>query len=145
MKHILALLLVLLTTSFKAAAQEPEISLFDSDGSPVAYINMEDEMTIYSWSGKPVAYLESSSGGGFNIYEFNGKHLGWFESGFMRDHDGKSACGTRNVVKPKLEPLKKLKQLKPLKALTRLEPLRPIDKLSWSDTSCAMFLYEGAK
>lgn len=75
MKHILALLLVLLTTSFKAAAQEPEISLFDSDGSPVAYINMEDEMTIYSWSGKPVAYLESSSGGGFNIYESMGNIL----------------------------------------------------------------------
>lgn len=146
MKHVVALFLLLLTPFIRANAQESEISLFESDGTPVAYIAMDDEMTIYSWSGKPLAYLESrSDGGGFNVYGFNGKHLGWFEHGIMRDHKGKGACGISDVVSPKLEPLKSLKKLKPLKALTQLEPLRPLDSLSWSETPCIVFLYEGAK
>ena len=146
MKYAIALFLLLLTPTMRGIAQESEISLFDSDGTPVSYIAMDDDMTIYSWSGKPLAYLESRSGGtGFNIYGFNGKHLGWFEDGVMRDHKGKGACGIGGVVNAKLEPLKGLKQLKPLKALTQLEPLRPLDSLSWSDTPCAVFLYEGAK
>lgn len=146
MKHILMLFLLLLTLGMRCMAQESEISLFDSDGTPVAYVAMDDEMTIYSWSGKPLAYLESRSDSeGFNIYGFNGKHLGWFEDGIMRDHKGDGACGISRVVNPKLEPLKGLKQLKPLKALTQLEPLRPLDSLSWSDTPCGVFLYEGAK
>lgn len=33
-------------------------------------------------SGKPVAYLEKGSAGeGYNVYGFNGSHLGWFTQG----------------------------------------------------------------
>lgn len=146
MKYVIVLFLLLLTPVIRANAQESEISLFDSDGTPVAYVAMDDDMTVYSWSGKPLAYLESrSSGGGFNLYGFNGEHLGWFEHGVMRDHKGDGVCGIRSVVDAKLEPLKALKQLKPLKALKELEPLKPLDSLSWSDTPCIVFLYEGAK
>ena len=35
-----------------------EITLFDPDGNPVAYIAPDDKNTIYLWSGKPVAYLK---------------------------------------------------------------------------------------
>jgi hypothetical protein len=140
------LVLLLILPAMRATAQESEITLFEPDGTAVAYVAMDDDMTIYSWSGKPLAYLESgSAGGGFNIYGFNGKHLGWFEDGVTRDHKGNGTCGIRDTVSAKLEPLKGLKQLKPLQSLTQLEPLRPIDSLKWSDTPCIVFLYEGAK
>ena len=39
-----------------------EISLFNSDGDAVAYIDTNDEdNTIYLWNGTPVAYLSSDS------------------------------------------------------------------------------------
>jgi hypothetical protein len=81
-KCLVLISLLMFSFAVKCAAQEEETALFNSDGSPVAYIALEnDDLTIYMWSGKPVAYLESSSGGGFSIYGFNGKHLGWFVKG----------------------------------------------------------------
>ena len=148
MKALFVFSLLVLFLSPKGFAQDEETALFDSNGTPVAYISLaEDQPVIYMWSGKPVAYLESSnSGDGYSIYGFNGKHLGWFVGGIARDHSGNGACGTRNVVNlPKLEPLKGLKQLLPLKSLTQLEPLRPLFTLNWSSTPCGVFLFEGAQ
>lgn len=150
MKTVKLLLLVsLLVFSFavNCAAQEEETTLFDSRGNAIAYIAMDsDEPTIYMWSGKPVAYLGSSSANGFNIYGFNGKHLGWFVKGVARDHDGNGACGVRDVVdSPKFEPFKAFKEFKPFKAFKEFEPFRPAFTLKWSSTPCGMFLYEGAK
>ena len=64
-----------------------EITLFDANGAPVAYIAPDEEWAIYLWNGKPVAYLEHD-GDAFSIYGFNGKHLGWFDEGVVRDHQG---------------------------------------------------------
>ena len=65
------------------SAGADEISLFDSRGSPIAYINTEDELTIYLWSGRPVAYLDGRDARAFHVRGFNGKHLGWFEKAGM--------------------------------------------------------------
>ena len=150
MKSFVLLYLALLFMSLKpAAAQDDETSLYSANGVPVAYISFEssnDEPVIYMWSGKPVAYLASTSGDGFNVYGFNGKHLGWFVKGVVRNHDGTGACGVEAVVTlPRLEPLKSLKQLLPLKALKQLEPLRPLFTMQWSSEVCSAFLFEGAK
>jgi hypothetical protein len=104
-----------------------------------------EDMTIYLWSGKPVAYLvPDNSREGFNIYGFNGKHLGWFVHGVAWDHSGDAACAVKSAVSlAQLEPLKGLKELTPLKALRELAPLRPILSKSWSDTPCRIFLFEG--
>jgi len=138
---------VILTSATATLPQDEEISLYDSDGTPVAYVAFGDDApTIYMWSGKPVAYLADTSGDGFSIYGFNGKHLGWFVKGIARDHDGDAACGIRQAVdSPKLEPIKSLKELLPLKSLKELEPLRPIFTVQWSGTPCAAFLYQGAE
>ncbi len=51
--------------------QAREITLFDSKGEAIAYIDTSDELTIYLWDGDPVAYLYDD-----HVYGFNGKHLG---------------------------------------------------------------------
>ena len=58
------------------AAIASEITLFDRDGSPVAYIDTSDNYTIYLWDGTPSAYLaDSSATNSLTIYGFNGKLL----------------------------------------------------------------------
>ena len=74
---------------------QSDISLFDGRGQATAYIAADDGLTIFMWSGKPVAYLEQDSAGGFHIYGFNGKHLGWFVSDIVREHNGNVACATK--------------------------------------------------
>jgi hypothetical protein len=151
MRYTLLLLsaLMMLCLAVKCVAQEEETTLFNSDGTPVAYIAVaedNEEPTIYLWSGRPVAYLASSSSDGYSIYGFNGKHLGWFVKGIARDHDGDGACGVREVVQsPKAEPFKAFKQFQPFKAFKVFEPFRPVFTQKWSSTSCGLFLSEGAK
>jgi len=60
-----------------------EKTLFNSMGEPVAYISRDQNRTIYLWDGHPVAYLY-----GYNVYGFNGRHLGWFINGIVYDPDG---------------------------------------------------------
>ena len=148
MKNVVLLCLVLLTLSFKSAvAQDDETALYSANGMPVAYLSFEagdDEPVIYAWSGKPVAYLTSTHGEGLSVYGFNGKHLGWFVHGVVRDHDGSGACGVRAVVNsPKAEPFKAFKQFKPFKAFKQFEPTRPSFSQKWSSTTCSVFLFEG--
>ncbi len=64
-----------------SASADEEVTLFNSAGKADAYIAIDDELTIYLWSGKPVAYLENDTEGGYHVYGFNGKHLGWFVKG----------------------------------------------------------------
>lgn len=141
MKFISACLLVLICTM--AVAQD-EISLFDGEGRAAAYIVADDDRTIYLWSGEPVAYLVQDRGRDFHVYGFNGRHLGWFVAGMVRDHGGDAACAVRDAVSnPRIEPLKSLKLLKPLKFLKKLAPSRPIFSQEWGKLPCRSFMQQG--
>jgi len=143
------LLFVLVLCPVVLRCQIDESNLFNGDGSPEAYISFsEDNPTIYMWSGKPVAYLSSSVGGGFNVYGFNGKHLGWYVDGTVRNHEGNPVCGVHRVVRdvslPKSEPLKSIKQLLPLKSSKEPAPPRPLYRRKWSSAPCGLFFSDGA-
>lgn len=141
MTPVRSVLMLVALFSVVGHAQSDETTLYDARGKPVAYI--ADDLTIYLWSGKPVAYLYRGRTG-VDVYGFNGTHIGWFEKGYIRDHDGDGACGVRAVIQsPQLEPLKSLKELKPLKSLRELAPLKPLTSQSWSDTPCGIILALG--
>ena len=128
--------------SFVALAAD-EATLFDGRGRAVAYI--ADDLTIYLWSGTPVAYLDRDSSGGFHVYGFNGKHLGWFTQGIARDHSGNGACVIKEVLSStESEPSKSSKESKPSKSSKESAPSRPSFSRSWSDTPCQFFLQDGA-
>src|SRR5438128_2650936 len=95
---LLAIGATLLTTPPMAKADD-EIALFDSRGKATAYVALEDGLTIYFWSGKPVAYLDRDTSGGFHVYGFNGKHLGWFIGGLIRDNEGDAACAVKERLR----------------------------------------------
>ncbi|MBU1386901.1 MAG: hypothetical protein KKE62_14175 [Proteobacteria bacterium] len=121
-----------------------EITLFDSSSQAVAYI--AEELTIYLWSGNPVAYLEEDNAGGFHVYGYNGKHLGWLVQNVVWNHNGKAVGALREGFKdpPNSEPFKSFKQFKPFKAFKEFAPFRPIFTKSWSDTPFKLFLLRGA-
>lgn len=122
-----------------------DLDLYDNHGNAVTYISLDDELTLYSWDGEPSAYLKRSQTSEFDVYGFNGSHLGWFIKGMLIDHDGYVACAVRDVVTaPNLPSLKSLKSLKPLKSLPELPPLFPLLKNTFGQTNCSLLIASGA-
>lgn len=143
-KKLIVLIIFFLGLTSNVIAKQ--ITLFDSDGDAIAYIDTNDDLTIYLWSGKPVAYLESK-GSYFNIYGFNGKHLGWFEDGIIIDHKGYAVGFTKGStnVPTKYEPYKSYKSMKPYKSYKEYAPYKPYCKSRFSIESLALFLSKGNK
>ena len=141
MKNLFILTAFLLSCNLSFSQEE--ISLFDSKGKAVAYIDLED-MTIYLWQGKPVAYI-SQSNGDYHIYGFNGKHLGWFIKGIIRDHDGDAIGSTKDATSTfkEYEPYKGYKEYKPYKSYKEYAPYKPYLSTSWSKTNFKLFLIQG--
>jgi hypothetical protein len=140
-KDIDAALLANANAGETEAQYDNEVSLYDSEGRPVAYL--ADDLTIYLWSGKPVAYFYSGNGA-THVYGFNGKHLGWFDKGLIRDSEGDAACGVKSVVRlPQIEPIKSIKEIKPIKSVREIPPIKPISSMTWGDVPCSIFLALG--
>jgi len=140
--YIAASLLAGLVT-FSANAAD-DVSLFDGAGKAVAYIAVDDELTIYLWGGKPVSYLESDSNGGYQVYGFNGKHLGWFVKGVIWDHTGHATCAIKELLNnTQFEPFKSFKEFKPFKSFKEFSPFRPGFTESFGDTPCSLLLASG--
>jgi hypothetical protein len=137
------LVIVLFVFSSSVLANGDEVSLFDATGKPVAYI--AEELTIYLWPGTPVAYLHPDSGK-VHIYGFNGKHLGWFVKGIVRDHDGNAVGAVKEVFSSPVEyePYKSYKQYKPYKSYQEYAPYQPYLSRNWSDMPLRLFLIQGA-
>tara|TARA_Y100000766_G_C18656234_1_gene482915 strand:+ start:235 stop:666 length:432 start_codon:yes stop_codon:yes gene_type:complete len=139
-------LLILLLLFIPSVCLSQEISLFNSDGDAVAYIDTDDEdNTIYLWNGTPVAYLSPESNY-YNIYGFNGNHLGWFEDGIVRDEDGDAVGfqkGAVSGVYTNYEPYKSYKKYKPYKSFKSFAPFKPYFSNSFSNESFVLFLKRG--
>ena len=135
--------IALLAMQFTTNAVADETSLFSGNGAAVAYIAIDDELTIYLWDGKPVASLQND-GSDFDVYGFNGKHLGWFARGVIWDHNGYASCATKERLNTaQFEPFKSFKQFKPFKAFTEFAPARPSFSNSFGNFPCALLLGSG--
>ena len=139
-------LILLLLLFIPSVCLTQEISLFNSDGDAVAYIDTDDEdNTIYLWNGTPVAYLSPESNY-YNIYGFNGNHIGWFEDGIVRDEDGDAVGfqkGAVSGVYTNYEPYKSYKKYKPYKSFKSFAPFKPYFSNSFSNESFVLFLKRG--
>ena len=138
--------LILLLLFIPSVCLSQEISLFNSNGDAVAYIDTDDEdNTIYLWNGTPVAYLSPESNY-YNIYGFNGNHLGWFEDGIVRNEDGDAVGfqkGAVSGVYTNYEPYKSYKKYKPYKSFKSFAPFKPYFSNSFSNESFVLFLKRG--
>jgi hypothetical protein len=99
-----------------------EISLFNKNGKPVAYI-ADDGETIYLWDGRPVAYLSED-----RLYGWHGRQLGWFSNGTVFDIYGLRIgfIKSKSPIATEMEPLKAQKYLKPAKGEKQSQIIKPI-------------------
>ncbi len=111
-----------------------ETTFYNIHGDPIAY--SENGIDVYLFDGKPVAYIDDTS-----IYSFDGKHLGWFIKGWVRDHHGFCVFFTQNAsggpmksIKS-IKPIKSFKMTKPVKNVKEQKPNKPIESLNWSPHS----------
>jgi hypothetical protein len=115
-----------------------DMTFYDREGNPVAY--SEDGINIYLYNGDPVGYIDADS-----IYSFSGDHLGWFNDGWILDHDGgclffiPNAAGEPLRPLTMLAPLKELKDLLPTKNIREIKPTIPAKSMDWSPLSLEEF------
>jgi len=141
--------ILLLAVSVLCASFRPlrEINLYDSSGQAKAYIDdyLTDQV-VYLWDGTPVGYLHQNFTN-TDVYGFNGKHLGWFEGGLLRDNEGYIILATKESA-GKLtygETLKSLKNTPPEKKYRELEPVKPYFGSLWSSNGTREYLLSGAE
>lgn len=144
MKKLLTCLMLALTLAVTAKAEE--ITLYNAEGTPTAYIDANDtDLTIYMWNGTPVAYLATGRGDYYNVYGYNGNHLGWYEDGRLYDHDGFIAGFIKGASSKytRSEPYKSGKKYKPSKSYKKSAPYKPALKYSYSRESLSLLLMRG--
>lgn len=106
--------------------------LHDQTGEAIAFIDDDNTVHIYR-SGYVVAWLW-----GRHLFTFHGEHIGWFDDGWVRDHDGNAVAFASNAsAPPKRLPtfppeLRKAKSKAPAKPTSRGElPPAPAFSEAW--------------
>ncbi len=113
-------------------------NFYNMSGKPVAYT--EDDENIYTFSGSPVAYLDGDA-----VYAFSGKHIGWFEDGWIRDTNGLcvffTVAASGGPVKPviNVNSVKGVKHVKPVKGVKHVKSVKAVKSLTWSPLSGEQF------
>lgn len=125
------------------ASGAPGVALHGVDGRAAGWLG--DDRTIRLLTGQPVAYLadRSESPG---VYRFDGRHIGWFSSGILRDSNGDGVCAVASLVASP-QPARAVPTLEPApeKILRDVEPPKPTFTRNWSPVNCADFLAEGRR
>ncbi len=108
-------------------------TLYDRSGQAVAYID-EDQESIFLYTGKPVAFLSEDS-----LYSYSGRHLGWLDNGWVRDHVGRCVFFTEDSnggpVRPvrAVRPVRGVRGVRPVRGVREVRPVRPVNASSWSN------------
>jgi hypothetical protein len=144
MKKITLVLVGLLGLTLCVNAQE--VSLYDSDGEAIAYIDYDEDATIFMWDGTPVAFIEKDDDD-LCVFGFNGSFLGWYDNGIIYDKNGYAAGARKGAVNmvTKIERIKGIQKITPIRPITPITPIQPIFKSHWSNISLTEFLYFGKK
>ncbi len=111
------------------------IVFYDRGGNPICYLSEKDDETIFLFNGNPVAYICDIS-----VYSFKGKHLGWYENGWIYDNDGYCVLYTQNAsggpARPtsKVIPTRYTTGTKPVKGTKMVRPSKPVKGLQWRNS-----------
>ena len=119
-------------------------SLYDSTGSPIAYV--ETDLSVYLWSGEPVAYVVPvDSQDDSNLFGFNGKHLGWIRVGVVYDQNGKVVGAIKEAFSNpvRIQAPQAPKAPLPPKSPKATPSPRPNFTYKWSKTNFREFLEQG--
>lgn len=118
-----------------------EITLYERNGCPVAYIADDQEHSIYTWDGRAVCYILDEK-----IYGWKGHHIGWFHQGIVYDIHGyrvgytEQTCPSRTYIPP----VKYVKHVKYVKYVRYIPYVRPMFSTAQASVSLAVFIRQDA-
>ena len=108
--------------------------IYDRYGAPV--IRLLSNGRLVSFPGKSMGFIH-----GVNLFNYQGRYVGWLENGVMRDKNGLCVgLGENPTDIP--HPFFPFKQFKPFRGYLEFEPFRPFmefvsfkpfKSFSWSD------------
>ena len=118
-----------------------EITLFNKNGKPVAYL-ADDGETIYLWDGRPAAFVA-----GDKVYDWNGRQMGWFTNGTIFDIYGMRTgfIRSKSPIATEMEPLKPKKHLRPVRGKGQTQVIKPILCYGFSTKNLEDILEAGIK
>ncbi len=114
---------------------------------------MDENQVLYNRYGQPelliiegdrlVDFHGQSAGfiSGTSVYNYSGRHVGWFESGILRDHYGNVVGFTQNATDspgpilpiPNIPPIPSIPSIEPIRPIESIPPIEPIKTFNWSD------------
>ncbi|MFZ4263238.1 4-fold beta flower protein [Sphingobacterium sp. HJSM2_6] len=126
--------------------QAQQLSLYNKNGEPTAYIDFDRDGTLFNWNGTPMAFLKTD-GEDNQVIGFNGRFLGWYEEGVLYDKQGRVIGQSKEHYfgVTRIEPIKSIQQIIPIKPIVIHIEFKPIFFNIWSSTSLGEFLYFGKK
>ena len=111
---------------------------YNKRGSLIAYT--EDNCHIFSFIGEPLAYINDDS-----VYNYEGKYLGFYQDGWIRDYDGLCVFFTKNAkggpprAMKEIGPVKSPKSKIPTKNPREKQFKKPEINQTWSELSSVIF------
>ncbi len=91
--------------------------IYNRFGKPI--YRLFDNGRIVDFSGRSFGFLQGNS-----LYNYQGRHIGWYSNGIVRDHSG-NVVGFGEVVTDSIHPFLPFKQFKPFAGFVQFEPFRP--------------------
>lgn len=118
-----------------------EITLYERDGRPVAYIADDSEHSIYTWDGHAMCYIIDEK-----IYGWRGHHIGWYHQGIIYDIYGYRVGYTRRTCPSvtHVDPVKYVKSVKYVKYVRYVPYVRPMFSYSQASISLYEFIRQDA-
>lgn len=119
---------------------DQEITLFDANGEPKAYIENKENQDIFLWDGRAVSYIYEDK-----VYGWNGEHIGWFEEGVMTNLHGNPVAyiKEKSPMMPKMEPMKSMKKKKNMKSMRKMARMKHMNQRRMSEQDFVSFLLSG--
>ncbi|MDN7865052.1 hypothetical protein QZM19_16810 [Burkholderia multivorans] len=109
------------------------LALYQKNGAVYAWLD-ETSGRILDLRGKNLAFVDGDS-----VYGWNGRHIGWWQDGHIRDQNGAVAMFTDvasnlGVVAPvkAVRPVQPIKSIAPIRPVKSVKPIRPVRQLSWA-------------
>ncbi len=114
---------------------------YNKRGSLIAYT--EDNCHIFKFNGEPLAYINEDS-----VYTYEGKHLGFYQDGWIRDNDNMCVFftkGAKNGPPRAMQDIGRVKSPKskiPTKKTRDHQLKKPEIKQVWSELSSIKFFQQ---
>jgi hypothetical protein len=108
-------------------------ALYDRFGKAVAFLG--DNRRILDLRGGSLAWINGSG----SVYDYSGRHMGWWQDGHMRDRNGAVSmflpeATNLGVIPPivSIPPIPPIPSIEPIRPIPAIPPIKPINRMSWA-------------